>query len=131
MECRSYAFYVCAHWNNKTSQVFRQNGVIPTVTERSKIFWRTIKRWRTISTNSSTMSSHVPLQRFAWCIAGHVLRLLKPSLYYRLASIFRKANNAELKFSQNKAMNEAHWVTLQTAKLFENCRILQLVCITI
>ncbi len=62
------------------------NGVFPTVKELSEIFWRKIRAWTyDFHKFIHNFKSHVPLQKFVWCIAARVLRLLKPSLNYRLA----------------------------------------------
>ncbi len=61
------------------------NDGFPTVKELSKIFWRKIRTWTyDFHLFIHNFKSHAALQKCVWCIAARVLRLLKPTLNYRL-----------------------------------------------
>ncbi len=63
------------------------SDVFPTIKELSEIFWHTIRALAyDLNQLIHNFKSHAPLQRFAWCITGLVLRLLNPSLNCRLAN---------------------------------------------
>ncbi len=68
------------------------NCIIPTVKELSVILWRKIGALiYDLHHVFQNFKSNAPLQRFAWCIAGLVLQILKPSLNCHLAnSLIRK-----------------------------------------
>ncbi len=63
------------------------NCIIPTVKDLSVILWCKIRALiYDLHHVFHNFKSNVPLQRFAWCIAGLVLHLLKPSLNCHLAN---------------------------------------------
>ncbi len=63
--------------------------------ELNEIFWRTVRAVAyDLHQLMHKFKSLTPLQRYAWCIAGIVLQLLKPSVNSRLASsLIRKKWN--------------------------------------
>ncbi len=57
------------------------NCVIPTVKEQSELNWCKAMALINVHQFIQNVKYYAPLQWFAWCIAGFVLQLLKPTLF--------------------------------------------------